>query len=185
MMNLQENVNRIKEMMGLLNEDRYKGYKRFLRDYLFGFMPDYVFNDIFRETGDFRFSEVMNMSKQEMIDYFTKGPGRDIYDRWGGFKSKKPEVVEISWDDLTDEIKSFLKDKMSGEDERFPDSREKIERMKEKNPGLGFGENEPILIRYNEDGKIFDIPGGNHRLYSAFELNQFEPVLMKAYISQK
>lgn len=177
MRELNEEITKIKSMLGLITEDRYKGFRRFLKDNLFGFMPDYVFNDIFRETGDFHFNQVKGMSKKEMIDYFTKGPGRAIYDRWGGFKSKRPVIVEIRWEDLVPELQRFLKDKMTDS------SKDKIQDIKEREPGLGFGKNEPILIKYNDEDKIEDIVGGNHRLYAAFELNDFEPILMNAYVS--
>jgi len=53
----------------------------------------------------------------------------------------------------------------------------------EREPNLGKGDNEPIMLIYNEEGKIKDIPGGNHRIYAAFELNNFNPILMNAYVS--
>ena len=37
------------------------------------------------------------------------------------------------------------------------------------------------LIKALQEGKIVDIPGGNHRTYAAFELNNFKPILMKSY----
>jgi hypothetical protein len=178
MNDLNEEIIKIKSMLGLITEDRYKGFRRFLKDNLFGFMPDYVFNEIFRETGDFHFEKVKGMSKKEMIDYFTKGPGRAIYDRWGGFKDRRTRIVELSWDDLTPELQRFLKEKMTGV------SKSKIEDIKEREPGLGFGKNEPILIKYNDEDKIEEIIGGNHRVYAAFELNNFDPILMNAYISK-
>jgi hypothetical protein len=182
-MNLREDIQRIKEVMGVLNEDRYKGYKRFLRDEIFPNTPEYVLNDMFRETEDLNFRDIVGMSKDEIIDYFNNGPGKSFYERWGGFDNKKPKVIEIRWDDLTHDVQKFLKNKMSGENKNFPDSREKLIKKMENQPNLGDGNNEPILVKYNKDGKIYDIPGGNHRIYAAFELNDFNPIKMKAYIS--
>jgi hypothetical protein len=73
---------------------------------------------------------------------------------------------------------------MSGENENFPDSKEKLLNTMIREPNLGNGENEPIMIEY-KDGKIVEIPGGNHRTYAAFELNNFRPIKMKAYVSYK
>jgi hypothetical protein len=71
---------------------------------------------------------------------------------------------------------------MSGENPNFPDSRERLLKTMENSPNLGKGINEPIILKYNSEGKIEDIVGGNHRTYAAFELNNFNPIKMKAYI---
>ena len=71
---------------------------------------------------------------------------------------------------------------MSGENPNLSNSREKIIRTMEREPNLGNGDNEPIIVKYNNEGKIEDILGGNHRIYAAFELNNFNPIKMKAYI---
>jgi hypothetical protein len=92
-------------------------------------------------------------------------------------------VVEIKWEDLIEPIQKFLKNKMSGENPDMTDSREKLVKTMEREPNLGKGDNEPIMLIYNEEGKIKDIPGGNHRIYAAFELNNFNPILMNAYVS--
>jgi hypothetical protein len=180
-MNLQENIQRIREMMGLLNEDRFKGYKRFLKDNVFTDFPDYIINDMFRETGDLDYRDVQGMTKDQIIDYFFNGNGKRFFERWGDYKGKKPKVIEMKWEDLSEPLQKFLKNKMSGENLNFPDSREKLMKTMEREPNLGKGDNEPIIITYNQDGKIVDIPGGNHRTYAAFELNNFNPILMKAY----
>jgi len=185
-MNLQENIQRIKEMMGIISEDRYKGYKRFLKDNIFTNFPDYIINDMFRESGDLDYKEVEGMSKYEIIDYFFNGKGKKYFERWGGYQEqKKPKVIEIKWEDLIDQLQKFLKNKMSGENNNFSDSREKIVNMMNREPNLGKGDNEPILLIYNGEGKIEEIPGGNHRIYAAFELNNFKPIMMKSYINKK
>jgi len=56
----------------MLVETRLKGYRRFLKDNIFGFLPDYVLNDLFRETGDMGFRDMIGKSKQEIIDYFKR-----------------------------------------------------------------------------------------------------------------
>jgi hypothetical protein len=180
-MNLQENVQRIREMMGLLTENRFKGYKRFLKDNVFINFPDYVINDMFRESGDLDYKDIQGMTKDEIIDYFFNGEGKKYFERWGNYQGKKPKVVEIKWDDLAEPLQNFLKNKMSGDNFNFSDSREKLIKTMGREPNLGKGENEPIIITYNQEGKIIDIPGGNHRTYAAFELNNFNPILMKAY----
>jgi hypothetical protein len=175
-MNLRESIKKI------LKEDRFKGYKRFLKDNVFMDFPDYIINDMFRESGDLDYSQVQGMTKKQIIDYFLNGEGHKFFDRWGGYKGQKPKVVEIKWNDLTEPLQKFLKNKMSGENPNFPDSREKIVQMMNREPNLGKGDNEPVLLKYNNEGKIEDIPGGNHRTYVAFELNNFNPILMKAYV---
>ena len=57
-------------MMGVINEDRFKGYKRFLKNNVFTNFPDYVINDMFRETGDLDYKDIQGMSKDEIINYF-------------------------------------------------------------------------------------------------------------------
>jgi hypothetical protein len=175
-MNLQENIRRI------LKEDRFKGYKRFLKDNIFTDFPDYIINDMFRESGDLDYSQVQGMTKDQMIDYFFNGEGKRYFDRWGGYEGKNAKVVKIEWNDLIEPLQKFLKNKMSGENPNFPDSKEKLIKIMEREPNLGKGDNEPILLKYNKEGKIEDISGGNHRTYAAFELNDFKPILMKAYV---
>ena len=175
-MNLRESIKKI------LKEDRFKGYKRFLKDNVFTDFPDYIINDMFRESGDLDYSQVQGMTKNQIIDYFLNGEGHKFFDRWGGYRGQKPKVIEIKWSDLTEPLQKFLKNKMSGENPNFPDSREKIVQMMNREPNLGKGDNEPVLLKYNNEGKIEDIPGGNHRTYVAFELNNFNPILMKAYV---
>lgn len=80
-MNLQENIHRIKEVMGVINEDRYKGYKRFLKDNVFTNFPDYVINDMFRESGDLDYRNVKGMTKDEIINYFFNGDGNKYFER--------------------------------------------------------------------------------------------------------
>ena len=72
-MKLQEQINRIQSMMGVINEDRFKGYKRFLKNNVFTNFPDYVINDMFRETGDLDYKDIQGMSKDEIINYFHNG----------------------------------------------------------------------------------------------------------------
>jgi hypothetical protein len=71
---------------------------------------------------------------------------------------------------------------MSGENPNLKHSREKLLQTIEREPNLGNGDNEPIIVKYNNEGKINDILGGNHRTYAAFELNNFGPIKMKAYV---
>ena len=182
-MNLQEQISRIKSMMGLITEDRFKGYRRFLKDNVFTNFPNHVINDMFRETGDLDYRDVQGMSKDEIINYFKNGHGKRFFERYGNFETgKKPKVIEIKWEDLIEPIQKFLKNKMSGENPNLSNSREKIIRTMEREPNLGNGDNEPIIVKYNNEGKIEDILGGNHRIYAAFELNNFNPIKMKAYI---
>ena len=182
-MKLQEQISRIQSMMGVINEDRFKGYKRFLKNNVFTNFPDYVINDMFRETGDLDYKDIQGMSKNEIINYFYNGDGKRFFERYGDFEKKdKPRVIEIKWDDLVEPLQRFLKNKMSGENPNFPDSRERLLKTMENSPNLGKGINEPIILKYNSEGKIEDIVGGNHRTYAAFELNNFNPIKMKAYI---
>jgi hypothetical protein len=182
-MNLQEQISRIQSMMGVINEDRFKGYKRFLKDNVFTNFPDYVINDMFRETGDLDYRTVQGMSKDEIINYFNNKIGKRFFERYGNFeKGNKPKVIEIKWDDLVEPLQKFLKNKMSGENPNLQDSREKIKQKMDSEPNLGTGDNEPIIVKYNSEGKIEDILGGNHRTYAAFELNNFNPIKMKAYV---
>jgi hypothetical protein len=181
LMNLQENTYVIKEVTEILIEDRFKGYKRFLKDNVFISFPDYIINDMFRESGDLDYKKIQGMEKNEIINYFFNGEGKKYFERWGDYQGKKPKVIKIKWDDLAKPLQNFLKNKMSGENPNLSDSREKLIKTMKREPNLGKGQNEPIIITYNQEGKIVDIPGGNHRTYAAFELNNFNPILMKAY----
>ena len=69
-MNLKESIRRV------LREDRYKGYKRFLKDNVFTDLPEYIINDMFRESGDLDYSQVQGMTKDQIIDYFFNGDGK-------------------------------------------------------------------------------------------------------------
>ena len=170
-------------MMGVISEDRYKAYKRFLKDNIFTEFPDYVISDMFRETGDLDYRDVQGMTKDEIIDYFNNGPGKRFFERYGNFeKGNKAKVIEIKWDDLIEPLQKFLKNKMSGENPNLSNSREKIIQTMDRQPNLGNGDNEPIIVKYDSEGMIEDVLGGNHRLYAAFELNDFQPIKMKAYI---
>jgi hypothetical protein len=182
-MNLQEQIERIQSMMGIVTEDRYKGYRRFLKDNVFTNFPNYIINDMFRETGDLDYRDVQGMSKDEIIDYFNNGHGKRFFERYGNFETRnKPKVIEIKWDDLIEPMQKFLKNKMSGENPNFPNSREKVIQTMDREPNLGNGDNEPIMVKYNSEGKIEDIVGGHHRTYAAFELNSFNPIKMKTYV---
>lgn len=161
---------------GLITEARYKAYRKFIKDNLFNFLPDYVFNEAYKITDGFDYETVKNMDEEQTIEYFARGNGRRIYDRFSGYKNKKPTKIQISFDDLSEDLQDMVKS------EEGPET-SKIEKMKERNPSMGFGENEPILVKYDLDEKIVDIPSGVHRLFTAFELNNYEPVLMKAYVS--
>jgi hypothetical protein len=181
-MNLKEETYRIKQIMGILTEDRYKGYKRFLKKYVFTNTPDYILNDIFRETGDLGFEDMKGKSKNEIINYFNHGEGKKYVDRWANY-NKKPQTITIDWSDLVEPLQNFLKNKMSGKNPNFPHSREKIINFIQNEPNLGKGDNEPIIVKYNSNGKIEEILGGHHRTYAAFELNNFKPITMKAYVN--
>jgi len=173
------------EQHKVLVETRLRGYRRFLKDNIFSFLPDYVLHDLFRETGDMGFRDIIGKSKQEIIDYFKTGWGREIWDRWSVFKDSKPEKIVVGIDDLDDDLLEFLKSKFSGNNENFPDTPKKLEKYSEIMPSLGYGENEPILVVYDTNEKIVDIPGGTHRLWTAWKQNNFEPVLMKSYVGYK
>ena len=92
------------EQHKVLVETRLKGYRRFLKDNIFSFLPDYILHDLFRETGDMGFRDIKGKSKQEIIDYFKTGWGRQIWDRWSVFKDSKPEKIVIGIDDIDDDL---------------------------------------------------------------------------------
>lgn len=168
----------------VLTEDRYKGYKKFLKDNVFTDFPDYIINDMFRESGDLDYEQIKGMNKNQIIDYFLHKEGKRFFDRWGGFKGqKKSKIIKIKWEDLIEPLQKFLISKMSGKNSNFPNSRKKIISIMKQEPNLGDGNNEPIIIKVNNNGMVEDIPGGNHRLYAAFELNNFKPIKMNSYVS--
>lgn len=173
------------EQRKMLIETRLKGYRRFLKDNIFSFLPDYILKDLFRETGDMGFKDLVGKSKQEIIDYFKTGWGNEIWERWKVFKDSKPEKIVIGIEDLDEKLLNFLKSKFSGDNENFPNTLGKVEKYSQEMPHLGYGENEPILVVYDIEDKIVDIPGGTHRLWTAWKLNNFEPVLMNAYVGHK
>ncbi len=110
----------LEETQTPINEDRYKGYKRFLKANVFIDFPDYIINDMFRETNDLDYSKIKGMKKDEIINHFFKGEGQHFFKRWGGFQGqKKPKVIEIKWEDLTKQLQDFLKNKMSGKNPNF------------------------------------------------------------------
>ena len=68
----------------------------------------------------------------------------------------------------------------------------KIQRIMDTIPGLGAGDNEPVIFKMDGD-KVIEIIGGKHRTFAAFLKNsepgsdgkiKFNPTKIKAYVGK-
>jgi len=158
-MNLQEQINRIQEMMGVITETR-KGLMGYLSDKsreLTGIeWPEYVLRDwLYRNT-----KEVGDMSPElykglikSYIESFVEGHGKGHWEY---------KVLDISINSFTDFVKEDLKKKMGGfinphvpkDEERHSTQQSQLEKS-----GVS---PEPIIVVETKYGK-YDLLEGWHR----------------------
>ena len=182
---------------GYLKESRFKGFERELRNKVFPHLPDFVFNDMYGHEGvkDYAVERTDDINKIGLEKFFkTDEFAKSIYDRYNLQWTKKPVVLELEWEDIDPEERSFLMNKHLGLNPNFPldKYKEKIQRIIDTLPGLGEGDHEPVII--NMDGTmVADILGGRHRIFAAFLKNsesapedelRFRPIKVKAYIGK-
>lgn len=150
-MNLQENISRIKEMMGLLIEKR-EGWYNLLRKKLPN-MPEYVLKDwIYRKVDDYKDYESFNNWLDEWI------VGLD----WE-YQKDFPMTMDIFSDksrkELEERIKGSVRSDVDRDEERHKNQKELL-----KLRGIS---KEPIILFRHEDGK-YDLGEGWHRTVQAF-----------------
>ena len=175
-MNLQENIQRIQEVMGLIVETR-EGLMRYLIDVskrLTGIeWPEYVLRDwLYRNT-----KEVGDMNPQmykdlmrSYLESFVEGHGRGHWEF---------EVLDISIDSFTDFVKEDLLKKMGGyinphvpkDEERHLTQLTQLEK--------GGVSPEPIIVVETKYGK-YDLLEGWHRTTNA--LKMFRQYKQKAWV---
>lgn len=164
-MNLQENIQRIKEVMGLIVETR-EGLMRYLIDVskrLTGIeWPEYVIRDwLYRNT-----KEVGNM-KPELYKDLMKGYLKHFINDYGKGHWEF-EVLDISIDSFTDFVKEDLLKKMGGYvNPHIPKDEERHQTQLSKLESGGISP-EPIIVVETEDGK-YDLLEGWHRTTNALK----------------
>ncbi len=179
---------------GYLEESRFKGFERELRNKVFPHLPDFVFNDMYGHEGvkDYAVERTDDINKIGLEKFFkTDEFAKSVYDRYNLQWAKKPVVLELGWEDIGPEERNFLEDKHKGNNPNFPMDkyREKIDRIHDTIPRLGQGDNEPVIFKMDGD-KVIEILGGKHRTFAAFldretkEIIKDKPIKIKAYVGR-
>lgn len=153
-MNLQENISRIKEVMGLLTETR-KGIFNWLKNYLPN-TPEYVIRDlIYRNAKEFNDERSIEEIKNWLDEYFVD------------LKWKHERNFFMSLDIFDDETRKALEEKIEGF--MFPgQDTERHQKQSELLKNRGISE-EPIILYLNKDGK-YTLGEGWHRTTQAFKM---------------
>lgn len=149
-MNLQENIHRIKQMMGIVTETR-EGLLNYLKQQLPNF-PDYVIRDW-----------VYKFSKEGSAEGIQDWIDSQLKDLKWEFQKDFP----ISMDMFTDKTKKDLESRIKGEIRQDVDKdTERHETQKELLKSQGISE-EPIILFKTEDGK-YQLGEGWHRMTQTF-----------------
>ena len=150
-MNLQEQISRIQEMMGVITEVR-KGWYNLLREKLPNF-PEYVLKDwIYRKVDDYKDYELfLNWVDEFLVDI-----------EWEYEKN-----FPITMDIFTDNTKNQLEVRMGGTIiSHVEKDSERHEKQKEILQSKGISE-EPIILFRTKDGK-YELGEGWHRTTQTF-----------------
>ena len=175
-----------------LSESRFKGFERELKNKVFPHLPDFVFNDMYGHEGvkDYAVERTEDINKIGLEKFFkTDEFAKSVYDRYNLQWTKKPVVLELEWEDINSEERSFLMNKHLGKNPNFPMDkyREKINRIQATTPGLGAGDHEPVILKMEGDS-VVEILGGRHRTFASFLDEEGEikpgPIKIKAYIGR-
>lgn len=171
-MNLQENIYRIKEVMGLNEQSELNEIRNSWLNYITDktkeitgqSWPEYVLRDwLYRNTKDFdpkkenkdQYLKIVN----SYIESFVEGHGKGHWEY---------EVLDISIDSFTDFVKEDLKKKMSGfirKDIPKDEERHLVQQSKIEKGGVS---SEPIIVAETKYGK-YDLLEGWHRTTSALK----------------
>jgi hypothetical protein len=150
-MNLQEQISRIQEMMGVITEVR-KGWYNLLREKLPNF-PEYVLKDwIYRKVDDYKDYELfLNWVDEFLVDI-----------EWE-YEKNFPMTMDI----FTDNTKNQLEVRMGGTIiSHVEKDSERHEKQKEILQSKGISE-EPIILFRTKDGK-YELGEGWHRTTQTF-----------------
>jgi len=150
-MNLQEQISRIQEMMGVITEIR-KGWYNLLREKLPNF-PEYVLKDwIYRKVDDYKDYELfLNWVDEFLVDI-----------EWE-YEKNFPMTMDI----FTDNTKNQLEVRMGGTIiSHVEKDSERHEKQKEILQSKGISE-EPIILFRTKDGK-YELGEGWHRTTQTF-----------------
>lgn len=173
-MNLQENVNRIKEVMGIVTEirDSWMNYVRTKTKELAGQeWPDYVLRDwLYRNTKEYLPNHETKKYDQGSADLhrrivnsyvksFIEGHGKGLWEY---------RVLDVSIDIFTDNNKDDLMKKMEGlirTDIPNDEGRHNTQQSQIEKQGVS---PEPIIVIQTKDGK-YDLQEGWHRTTAALK----------------
>ena len=164
-MNLQENILRVKGLMGIVVETR-EGFMNYLREKskeITGIdLPDYVLRDwLYRNT-----KEVGQMEPalykdlvSKYLESFVEGHGKGHWEY---------KILDISLDSFTDFVKNDLSKKMGGFiNPHIPKDEERHQLQKSQLEKKGVSD-EPIIVVETKDGK-YDLLEGWHRTTNALK----------------
>jgi hypothetical protein len=152
-MNLQENISRIKEVMGLITEVR-KGWYRLLQQKLPHF-PEYVLKDwVYRKVDEYKDYESFN----NWVDEWLVGL------EWE-YQKDFPMTMDIFSEKSQNELKERINGLVRSDVERDV---ERHQAQKELLKSRGISE-EPIILFKTKDGK-YDLGEGWHRTVQSFTM---------------
>lgn len=164
-MNIQENISRIKQVMGLISETR-ESYMEYLRDKskeITGIeWPDYVLRDwLYRNTKDTK-DETPEGYKNLVRSYlvsFIEGHGK------GHWENK---ILDLSLESFTDFVQKDLRKKIEGfrrTDITKDTQRHEFQQSELEKSGVS---SEPIIVVRTKNGK-YDLLEGWHRTTAALK----------------
>jgi len=164
-MNLNENILRVKELMGIIVETR-EGYMNYLRNKskeITGIdWPEYVLRDwLYRNTKDIKDEspeEYKNLVRSYLVS-FVEGHGK------GHWENK---ILDLSLESFTEFVQKDLRKKIEGL--RRTDITKDTERhdFQQSNLEKGGLSSEPIIVVETKDGK-YDLLEGWHRTTAALK----------------
>jgi hypothetical protein len=149
--NLQENIHRIKEVMGLITEKR-EGWYEYIKNKLPN-MPEYVLKDfIYRKVDDYKDYESFNNWLDEWIVDIDWEYQKDFPITMNIFSDKSKK-------ELQERISGMLRSDVDRDEERHNNQRELL-----KSRGIS---KEPIILFKTKDGR-YDLGEGWHRTVQTF-----------------
>ena len=164
-----------------------KGFRRVMRA-VYHNLPEFVFNDMYGHEkqwsniqDDAIGGEVKGLADDVMMNepdaienfrQFERERGSEWLDTvW----NKKPRVIQLHWNDLSEIKRDFFEKKYMGRNEWFSPRTtdgsgymDKLVRVLPSVMNQSPGKNEPVLLLQRRDASGYDVIGGNNRIFNAF-----------------
>jgi hypothetical protein len=171
----------------IITEARLKSFRRVMRA-VYHNLPEFVFNDMYGhekqwsniQDGDIggevkRLADDVMSNEPNAIEnfrQFEKERGSEWLDTvW----NKKPRVIQLHWNDLSEIKRDFFEKKYMGKNEWFlprtTDGSGYMDKLIRVLPSVMNqipGKNEPVLLLQRRDAPGYDVIGGNNRIFNAF-----------------